>query len=232
MLPVKSIPYVVVPARFAGGRRRGDGYLGGGGGARLAGSSIYAGALHRSPSKNPPFPSSGGAAVLCLARPADGVGDDHPNNKKVCAFTDAKDAEAAPAGGGGGGDQTAIHDLAPSYLQELKRVFLLRLFKISSWGLILCLGYSVVYVTVKNLLVKYLNGDVVYAHLYAFIKKLVVAAMKDQEIREVVSATIIDIVPRSLEPINPVLQFRELSQVRFCCYCGFIYLLWHYYLKK
>ena len=106
------------------------------------------------------------------------------------------------------------------------------MFKISSWGLILCLGYSVVYVTVKNLLVKYLKDDVVYAQLYAFIKKLVMAAMKDQEIREVVSATIIDIVPRSLEPINPILQFRELIQVRFYCYCSFICLLWYYYLKK
>ena len=96
----------------------------------------------------------------------------------------------------------------------------------------LWLGYSVFYVTVKNLLVKYLKDDVVYAQLYAFIKKLVMAAMKDQEIREVVSATIIDIVPRSLEPINPILQFRELSQVRFYCYCSFICLLWYYYLKK
>ena len=93
MLPVKSILFVVVPTRFAGGRRRrGDGELGGGGVRLARGSVVYAGALHRSPSKHPPFPSSGGAAVLCLAQRADG-----------------DDRNAEKAGGAGAGGNEGVH---------------------------------------------------------------------------------------------------------------------------
>jgi hypothetical protein len=71
MAPVKEFPFAAAAARFAGGGR-GDSYLGGGGGARRAGAGIYT-ALHLPSRKVPPFASSGGGAVLCLPRRADGV---------------------------------------------------------------------------------------------------------------------------------------------------------------
>ncbi|CAN6203034.1 unnamed protein product [Urochloa humidicola] len=128
-----SLRFPAAGARFAGGGRCG-GERGGGGGARLAGAGVDTG-LRRPAApaiKMSPFPSYGGAAVLCLARRADGGagagvegdgagGDDHGgggvgaggdncNAKKGCALNhlNVKDTEGAAAvGGGGSGDDCA-----------------------------------------------------------------------------------------------------------------------------
>ncbi|KAF0899974.1 hypothetical protein E2562_025917 [Oryza meyeriana var. granulata] len=115
-VPLRPLfPSAATAGRFARGGR-GDGKLGGGGGARLAGPGIYT-ALRRptSKNKNSPFHSSGGAAVLCLARRAFGEGDgddgdagahrvdgntegagaggDHHNAEKACDLTKDKGTE-------------------------------------------------------------------------------------------------------------------------------------------
>ncbi|RCV09495.1 hypothetical protein SETIT_2G034000v2 [Setaria italica] len=97
-----SLPFAAAGARFAGGGR-GDGENGGGS-ARLAGAAMYT-ALRRPAApafKNSPFPSYGGAAVLCLARRADGEGDGDRGVGEGGAG--AGDDDHGDGGAGAGGD--------------------------------------------------------------------------------------------------------------------------------
>lgn len=124
-------PFAGAAGRFAGGSRACFKLGGGGGGegARLPVEGICT-ALRRPTSQNKN--SYGGAALLCLARRADGEGDgasvdtdsagsagDHHDEKKAGDLTKGRATEDAAAGGGDDGDKADPSRSHPRYVSTI-----------------------------------------------------------------------------------------------------------------